>query len=69
MATRGTPIPSETIRLIVGLRGMNFSLRTIARHSGVALSTVQRYLPPPGSSVQRAEQTRVGFQHGSTHGS
>jgi hypothetical protein len=46
VAQRGRPIPGNTVRLILGLRALRYSLRSIARHTGVALSTVQKYLGP-----------------------
>jgi hypothetical protein len=62
MACRGKPIPGETIRMIVGLRALRYSLRCIARHAGVSLSTVQKYLDlRRRSSVQLPRSPRVGL--------
>jgi hypothetical protein len=62
MASRGKPIPGETVRLVVGLRALRYSLRQIARHAGVSLSTVQKYLDlRRRSSVQLPRRRRVGL--------
>jgi hypothetical protein len=59
MATRGTPIPGETVRLIVGLRALNYSLRTIARHAGVSVPTVRKYLATAEQVLHTPARGRV----------
>jgi hypothetical protein len=59
MAIRGRPIPGSTVRLILGLRALRYSLRCIARYAGVSLSTVQKYLRS-GAVVRYSCRASVG---------
>jgi hypothetical protein len=48
VAVRGRPIPSDTVRLIAGLRMLRYPIALIARHLGLSRTSCYKYLAKYG---------------------